>query len=305
MTDKFTNPFRYSPHPLVKLAAEFVISDLDKRISEDLLPDKVCRGFKEGKMLGVLVCKSEKDESEPIFLAGFSGSVGGCSMIEGFVPPIFDLNDPDGYYKQKEAEINDLNDFITDLINASEYHDYMKMLWTAEAQRDADLAEMRERMAASKMDRHRRRKEGCDESILIKESQHEKANLKRLKLSHEAKIKDIEYNLQGFKDNIDKQVQKRAALSDALQQWIFENYKVHNACGEEASIHEIFSSQGLTPQGGTGDCAAPKLLEHAYKQGLKPLAMGEFWYGTSPNTAVRSKASSWRVTHQMTTTALS
>lgn len=288
MTDKFTNPFRYSPHPLVKIAAEFVISDLDKRISEGLLPDKVCRGFKEGKMLGVLVCKSEKDESEPIYLAGFSGSVGGCSMIEGFVPPIFDLNDPDGYYKQKEAEINDLNDFITDLRNASEYHDYMKMLWTAEAQRDADLGEMRERMAASKLDRDRRRKEGCDESILIKESQHEKANLKRLKLSHEAKIKDIEYNLQGFKDNIDKQVQKRAALSDALQQWIFENYKVHNACGEEASIHEIFSSQGLTPQGGTGDCAAPKLLEQAYKQGLKPLAMGEFWYGTSPNTAVRS-----------------
>ena len=61
MTDKFTNPFRYSPHPLVKIAAEFVISDLDKRISEGMLPDKVCRGFKEGKMLGVLVCKSEKE----------------------------------------------------------------------------------------------------------------------------------------------------------------------------------------------------------------------------------------------------
>jgi tRNA pseudouridine32 synthase/23S rRNA pseudouridine746 synthase len=150
------------------------------------------------------------------------------------------------------------------------------------AYRNINILEQRARIYG------RRRKEGCDESILIKESQHEKANLKRLKLSHEAKIKDIEYNLQGFKDNIDKQVQKRAALSDALQQWIFENYKVHNACGEEASIHEIFSSQGLTPQGGTGDCAAPKLLEHAYKQRLKPLAMGEFWYGTSPNTAVRS-----------------
>ena len=288
MTEKFTNPFRYTPHPLVKVAAEVVISDLDRRISEGLLPDKVCRGFKEGKMMGVLVCKSKKDGSEPVYLAGFSGSVGGCSIIEGFVPPIFDLNDPDGYYKQKEAEINNLNEFITDLKNASEYHDYWRMLWRAEAEREADLMVMRERMAASKKERDRRRAEGCDETVLIKESQFEKAELKRLKLSYEAKIKDIKDNLQGFKDNIDKYMQERAALSDALQQWIFKNYKVHNARGEEASIHEIFASQGLTPQGGTGDCAAPKLLEHAYKQGLKPLAMGEFWYGTSPDTAVRT-----------------
>ena len=288
MTDKFTNPFRYTPHPLVKLAAEFVISDLDRRISEGQLPEKVCRGFKEGKMLGVLVCKSEEYGSEPLYLAGFSGSVGGCSIIEGFVPPIFDLTSPSGYYKKKEAEISDLNDLIADFKNASEYHDYQRMLWTAEAQREADLMDMRERMAASKKDRDRRRAEGCDEATLIKESQFEKAELKRLKLSYEAKIKDIEDNLQGFRDNINKLVQKRAALSDALQQWIFKNYKVHNARGEEASIHEIFASQGLTPQGGTGDCAAPKLLEHAYKQGFKPLAMGEFWYGTSPGTAVRS-----------------
>jgi tRNA pseudouridine32 synthase/23S rRNA pseudouridine746 synthase len=288
VTEKFTNPFRYTPHPLVKVAAEVVISDLDRRISEGLLPDKVCRGFKEGKMMGVLVCKSKEDGSEPVYLAGFSGSVGGCSIIEGFVPPIFDLNDPDGYYKQKEAEITDFNEFITDLKNASEYHDYWRMLWRAEAEREADLMVMRERMAASKKERDRRRAEGCDEAVLIKESQFEKAELKRLKLSYEAKIKDIKDNLQGFKDNIDKYMQERAALSDALQQWIFKNYKVHNARGEEASIHEIFASQGLTPQGGTGDCAAPKLLEHAYKQGLKPLAMGEFWYGTSPDTAVRT-----------------
>jgi tRNA pseudouridine32 synthase/23S rRNA pseudouridine746 synthase len=288
VTEKFTNPFRYTPHPLVKVAAEVVISDLDRRISEGLLPDKVCRGFKEGKMMGVLVCKSKEDGSEPVYLAGFSGSVGGCSIIEGFVPPIFDLNDPDGYYKQKEAEITDLNEFITDLKNASEYHDYWRMLWRAEAEREADLMVMRERMAASKKERDRRRAEGCDEAVLIKESQFEKAELKRLKLSYEAKIKDIKDNLQGFKDNIDKYMQERAALSDALQQWIFKNYKVHNARGEEASIHEIFASQGLTPQGGTGDCAAPKLLEHAYKQGLKPLAMGEFWYGRSPETAVRT-----------------
>ena len=182
MTCKFTNPFRYSPHPLVVSAARFVISDLDRRIEEGLLPEEVCKGFKDGKMLGVLVCEPEGADMEPIYVAGFSGSVGNCSHIEGFVPPIFDLMDPNGYYKQQEQKITDLNNLITDLEGASEFHDYHIMLWTAEAQRDADLMTMREQMAESKKNRAIRRAEGCDPEILIKESQFEKAEFKRLKL---------------------------------------------------------------------------------------------------------------------------
>ena len=282
MIDKFTNPFRYSPHPLVRRAAESVIDNLNRRIEEGSLPYSVCQGFKEGKMLGVLVCEND------VTLAAFSGSVGGYSEVEGFVPPIYDLMDPDGYYKKMEAEITDLNELIKDLSGASEYHDYMRMLWMAEAERDSALGEMRERMAVSRQDRAARRAAGCDPDILIRESQFEKAEFRRLKLSHEAKLQDIRDNIQGFKDIIDKYKQCRAAKSDALQDWIFKQYKVHNFLGEESTIHDIFASQGLTPPGGTGECAAPKLLEYAYCNGYKPLAMGEFWYGTSPNTAVRT-----------------
>jgi len=83
----------------------------------------------------------------------------------------------------------------------------------------------------------------------------------------------------------------RREMSVALQDWIFEQYKVHNALGECLSIREIFAAQGLVPPGGTGDCAAPKLLEYAYLHGLKPLAMGEFWYGLSPLREVRHQGS--------------
>ena len=288
MNHRFTNPFRYTPHPLVRDAANIVISDLDKRIREGLLPEDVCTGFKAGKMLGVLVCESENPESGPAYLAGFSGSVGGCSMIEGFVPPIFDLMDPEGYYKQQEEKITDLNDLISELQNASEYHDYKRMLWQAEAERESELMTMRERMAESKKDRDRRRAEGCDPKILIWKSQHEKAEFKRLKVAWDKKLEQIKDELAGFQQIIDKNKQMRASMSDALQEWLFNSYKVHIFLGEESSILEIFASQGLTPPGGTGECAAPKLLEHAYKMGLKPLAMGEFWYGTSPVTAVRT-----------------
>jgi tRNA pseudouridine32 synthase/23S rRNA pseudouridine746 synthase len=80
---------------------------------------------------------------------------------------------------------------------------------------------------------------------------------------------------------------ERKERSVALQDWLFRQYVVLNARGERKTILEIFAERGLVPPGGTGDCAAPKLLQYAYLNGLKPLAMGEFWYGASPEKEVR------------------
>lgn len=289
MSSRFTDPFRYAPHPLVRSAAEFVMSDLDARISSGELPEEVCRGFQEGKMLGVLVCIDEESDHGPIYIAGFSGSVGNHSVIEGFVPPIYNLLAPEGYFKQKEAEISKLNREISRLTSSDEYLSFNSELTQAEELRDKEIEAMRERMAISKKERARLREDGCDPEILVRESQFEKAELKRLKLSWEKKITDIKEAICSIKSKVNALKKTRAAMSDALQEWIFRQYRVHNALGEESTIYEIFTSQGLIPPGGTGDCAAPKLLEHAYRNGLKPLAMGEFWYGTSPDTAVRTQ----------------
>ena len=75
--------------------------------------------------------------------------------------------------------------------------------------------------------------------------------------------------------------------SRRLQEWLFEQYVVLNGRGERRSIRQIFADRGLVPPGGTGDCAAPKLLQYALSHGLKPLSIGEFWYGASPAREVR------------------
>lgn len=72
--------------------------------------------------------------------------------------------------------------------------------------------------------------------------------------------------------------------SKELQDWLFRQYRVKNGLGEEKDIKEIFAARGLVPPGGTGECAAPKLLDYAFRNGLKPLCMGEFWYGASPGS---------------------
>ena len=76
----------------------------------------------------------------------------------------------------------------------------------------------------------------------------------------------------------------RSAQSAALQEKLFRSYTVYNAKGGMSDVKKIFEERGLVPPGGTGECAGPKLLQEAYKQGLKPLAMGEFWFGASPKS---------------------
>ena len=283
LPERFTDPFRYSPHPLVSLAAELTISGI--RAS-----DKLSSMFAEGKMLGVLVV-SDKD-GKLGYLSAFSGNVGGYSMIEGFVPPIFDLMDPSGYFKAKEAEITALNKAIETAAGSEPVKVLRQELFKAEEQRDYEIGMMKAAMALSKKEREEIRQEVSDPSRLaelIRQSQYEKAELKRLKSSWDERIESIRKRINISEEEILAMKSRRAEMSDQLQKWIFSQYIVHNASEGSSSIGEIFHSQGLVPPGGTGECAAPKLLEYAYRNGLKPLAMGEFWYGRSPDTAVRTE----------------
>lgn len=278
----FTDPFRYTPHPLVKEAAEKVMG----RIASS--PD-LADAFAEGKMLGVLVIKDKKGDTG--FLAGFSGNVAGKSIIEGFVPPIFDLMDPDGNYKMREAEISVINQRIGKLESSERLLALKNEKEEAFRNMEADICRIKEEMAFRKSEREKMRKLTSDPEVLermIKESQFDKAQLRRTRQAWDEKIRNIDIELSGMKEEILRLKSLRAEKSDSLQRWIFRQYMVHNALGEKKSIWEIFSEKGLVPPGGTGECAAPKLLEHAYRNGLEPVAMGEFWYGKSPDTAVRT-----------------
>ena len=185
--------------------------------------------FAEGKMLGVL--EVEKADGSTGFLYGFSGLAGGRNRIEGFVPPIFDLLDPDGHFKQEEARIVAL----TRQIQALSCHAELPSCHAERPSCHAELSEASHRLTALKLERRER--------------------------------------------------------SVALQEWIFDQFIVLNARGQRLSIAEVFAREGLVPPGGTGECAAPKLLQFAYLNGLKPIAMGEFWYGASPLGEIRRHGS--------------
>ena len=87
----FTDPFCYEPHPLCLLAAEEVRREIAR-----IRPS-------EGKMFGVLVVESAEGLA---FLAAYSGLLEGHNDWPYFVPPVFDAQQPEGYFKTKEREIS-------------------------------------------------------------------------------------------------------------------------------------------------------------------------------------------------------
>jgi tRNA pseudouridine32 synthase/23S rRNA pseudouridine746 synthase len=86
----FTDPFCYEPHPLCLVAVGEVKQEI-ARINP-----------LEGKMFGVLVVESAEGLA---FLAAYSGLLEGRNDWPYFVPPVFDAQQPDGYFKTREREI--------------------------------------------------------------------------------------------------------------------------------------------------------------------------------------------------------
>ena len=78
---------------------------------------------------------------------------------------------------------------------------------------------------------------------------------------------------------------KRKNHSQALQEKLFESYHFLNKDKESKSLIDIFYDR--KPQGGSGECAAPKLLHYAFNNNLTPLAITEFWWGISPKSLHR------------------
>ncbi|RZL17473.1 MAG: pseudouridylate synthase [Pedobacter sp.] len=81
----------------------------------------------------------------------------------------------------------------------------------------------------------------------------------------------------------------RRKYSNALQKQIFDHYQLLNQEGLYKGLTEIFNNAGYkNPPAGAAECAGIKLLQYAFLHHMKPLALGEFWWGKSP------KSNTWK-----------
>ena len=280
---RFNNPFHYSPHPLCLLAAD--------EVRAVLASDKVLYAeARKGKMFGVLVVG---DASGKVgYLMAFSGLLFGKNVYGGFVPPVYDMQSPDGYFKKEESAISAMNGTIKSIENSAAFLSAVEALHVVESQAEKDVAEKAALFRANKEERRKRREAGmlsaADEALLVRQSQFEKAELKRVRRRWDAEIAEKEIAVKAFNERLDMLSAERRARSLALQKWLFEQFRVLNGKGEGKSLLEIFDEKlSALPPAGAGECAGPKLLQYAYLNSLHPLALAEFWVGDSPVGEVR------------------
>lgn len=277
---QFTYPFHYTPHPLCVMAADEVRRYLATR-------DDWRAEIDGGKMMGVLVAKDKSGEVG--FLAAFSGNLAGSNCHEYFVPPVYDLLNPDGHFHAEESQISAINERINSISTADDYILKQRELRELKLSAGNAIEAHKKLMAESKAKRDAERcNPDADLDAMIRESQWQKAELRRIKAYWDAKITDAENAVAVVENEIKTLKETRHRRSAELQRWLFSQFVMLNANGEKRDLCEIFAeTPQQLPPAGAGECAAPKLLQYAYKNGYKPVAMAEFWCGESPKGEVR------------------
>lgn len=294
----FNFPFYYDPHPLTQLAAESLQQMLvdQKGWSHNfgLDPDK--EGLIIGKMFGVMVIKDTQGELG--WIAAVSGKLGGRNDIPGLVPPIYDMLKDEGFYKNRELEINAETDKLEAILNDTNYLTLVNAQTLATTQSEKETAEARHTFNKGRKQRKKIRKEAVkslteqDYADLHashkKESLHQQHEVKRITYEWREKLKELETQLNPYRTQLSAIKTKRKEMSNALQHRLFDQYHFLNQDGKTKSVLEIFKPTSYEiPPSGAGECAAPKLLQYAFANNLTPVCMGEFWWGTPPKSAVR------------------
>ena len=299
LPDNFTFPFCYQPHQLTQLAANQL---------QQLIEQNLAKHLKEqGRMFGVLVVKTTDNQIG--FLAAVSGSQLELPqqnpVINNLVPAMFSGIENIPSFAKKAVYIQKLTEEITQLktslaLTVAKYTlssekdcaDWQVGHQQLINQRQKKLRKLaRTELSKAFHNQQVSKAEYDQKSIqLAKQSVDNKNKLKMLKEYWQARIAKAEVSYSQLSDELNQLKKQRAKSSKYLQKQIFQQYQLLNKELEQLDILQIFTKYSdNTPPAGTGDCAAPKLLQYAFEHQLTPVCMGEFWWGKPPKSEVRKQ----------------
>lgn len=295
LPEKFTFPFYYEPHALAKRAADelqhYLENHADLEHNFGLDTDK--EGLVIGKMFGVLVVQD--GEGKLGYLSAYSGKLAGSNDHPKFVPPVFDMLVEDSFFLKEQELINTINNRIEEIESDADYKQLKLDIRELSDRSAEEIAVLKQELKANKEKRdnlrampHRGQEQNITEATLIQQSLYDKRRLRDLVDKWKQVLGDLQTKLGIIEENIEALKNERKERSAALQQQLFEQYVFLNKDGKNKSLQDIFSRTAFgKPPSAAGECATPKLLQYAFANGYKPLAMAEFWWGASPKSEIR------------------
>ncbi|NMP30385.1 RNA pseudouridine synthase [Thalassotalea sp. M1531] len=297
---KFTYPFCYQPHPLSRLAAD--------QLKQQLSTFHPLSSNQKGRMYGVLVV--QKANGELGYLTALSGKHSEELDTRGqiqFVPPVFDVNEEDPYFVEQQATVNRINKEINDLQQAPVFNMLQVINESEQAAAAFQIARLQAKHVVNRKQRKAKRQwlsQALDHKLtetnineqeakqisigLSRESVEDKRAITDLKSYWQARIAQAEQKLIVWQQKLAQLQKTRRKLSSSLQKRLFKQYQLLNGLGNTKNLVELFAETITpTPPAGSGDCAAPKLLQYAYQHELTPVCMAEFWWGRQPESEIR------------------
>ena len=236
---------------------------------------------REGKMYGILLV--EMPSGEQGILKAFSGLLNGCSIVEGWVPPIAGRDRVAFEEARTLTQLEAMKQELIALNQLPQRQQYKALFDEFELQ----LQVLSDRHRNCKQQRDEKRQLVCQtlaaETLelaleqLNQESRLEGIERRQLKRQRDKTLQPLKQLIEAADERMRALKQWRKELSRELQVQMHAAYTLLNFLGNSRSISSLMPTNSIPT--GTGDCCAPKLLHCAAVNNLKPLAMAEFWWG--------------------------
>lgn len=237
-------------------------------------------------MFGVLVVRDSQNRLG--YLSSYSGTLNGQWIHPDYVPPILTPEHRSQLQSLQQEKKSSLSKTLQLTQQNPEFHRLKQRFAELKHQSVQTLETLRQELKQRKQARKQQRQQQASSEHLKTLAEESIADKLRLKNSTELwakQLQETEKLLQQHESRIADLNNQLLDLDEGLSQAIFSESVLTNAAGHQCSISQLFPQQ--LPLAGTGDCAAPKLLNYANQHQFQPIALAEFWWGDSPEAEVR------------------
>lgn len=278
----FPNPFDdFPPHPLAQRCAEVLKASL---CTGELAPGVSTAPLSRadgGKMFGVLAV--EAGDGRVGFLRAFSGQYFGAWDVPGYALPLFDAATRARIEPLHSQTVNALTARVEAMRVDPALLAAREALTTLEAALENQREALKTRNTANKAARRALRatvQSPTELDALAQQSRRDDWERRTFEQDARARLDDARAALAPLTRKLQALERLRRLVSIHAMRDLWDTYTVTSFSGARRALRDFFPE--ADPPSGAADCAAPKLLEAARREGLRPLALAEFWWGAPP-----------------------